>query len=403
MTAVTPTPTLTLTGGDARPLIVHVVYRFQTGGLENGVVNLINRLDAFRHVVVALTECDPAFCARIQRDDVDYVSLHQPPGHGFRLYPALWRLFRRLRPAVVHTRNLAALESMVPAWLAGVPLRVHGEHGWDVDDPRGENVKYRVMRRVYRPFVTRYIALSQHLADYLRYKVGVPARHVARICNGVDTQRFSPPEGGRQALPGMPFDGPALTVFGTVGRLQAIKDQLNLVRAFALLCEREAASAATLRLVIAGEGPMRAALEQEAVRFGVADKLWLAGERRDVPAVLRALDCFVLPSQAEGISNTILEAMACGLPVVATDVGGNGELVVPGETGALVPARDAAALAAAMGRYANDREMLRQHGEAARARAVAFFSLDVMVANYAAVYHAGAAAGGLPALAENGE
>jgi hypothetical protein len=113
------------------------MYRFDTGGLENGIVNLINHMpaDRYRHAVIALSEVTD-FRKRIQRDDVQFISLHKPPGHGIWLYPKLFRLFRRLRPAIVHSRNLAALEVQLPAWLAGVPVRIHGEHGRDIGDLR---------------------------------------------------------------------------------------------------------------------------------------------------------------------------------------------------------------------------------------------------------------------------
>src|SRR6478735_2635980 len=145
--------------GDRRPLIAHVVYRFDVGGLENGVVNLINQLprESYRHAVVALTEVTD-FSERIRRDDVEFVALNKRPGPGVRLFPRLFRLFRDLQPDVVHTRNLAALEASVPAWLAGVPVRIHGEHRRDIGDLDGSNRTYRRVRRVYRPFVTHYVA-----------------------------------------------------------------------------------------------------------------------------------------------------------------------------------------------------------------------------------------------------
>ncbi|NMG28306.1 TIGR03087 family PEP-CTERM/XrtA system glycosyltransferase [Aromatoleum evansii] len=373
---------------DPRPLVVHVVYRFDVGGLENGVVNLINRLPVsrFRHAIVALTECDPAFCKRIVHDDVRFISLHKPPGHGLKLYPALFRLFSELRPAVVHTRNLAALEAVVPAWAAGVPVRVHGEHGWDVSDPHGTRRRFQWMRRLYRPFVTHYIPLSDHLLRYLNASVGVSAAHMTRICNGVDTQRFRPGARGREVLDGSPFEGDELCVIGTVGRLEPIKDPLNLLRAFVHLLRRAPELAGRLRLMFVGDGSLRAELEAEVARAGVGACVWLVGERRDVPEALRAMDVFVLPSRAEGISNTILEAMACGLPVIATRVGGNAELVLDGETGILVPASDSDALADALARYVGDGGMLRRHGEAGRQRAVEEFSIDGMVARYAQLY-----------------
>lgn len=373
---------------DGRPLIAHVVFRFDTGGLENGIVNLINGMPParFRHVVIALTECAPRFCERIKSRDVEFISLHKQPGHGYALYPALYRLFRDLRPSIVHSRNLAALESAVPAWLAGVPVRVHGEHGWDTSDPDGTSLKFRWMRKLYRPFVTHYIALSKHLLSYLTSRVGVSPDRATRICNGVDVARFFPAPDGRALLEGSPFNACGLRVVGTVGRLQAIKDQLNLVRGFALFVERSPDIAQDFRLVIAGDGGLRGEIEAEISHSGLASRIWLAGERRDVPDVMRGLDLFVLPSRAEGISNTILEAMASGLPVIATKVGGNAELVQDGETGLLVPSRDPAAIADALMRFAQEGNMASRLGSAGRRRAEQEFSMEVMVQRYADLY-----------------
>lgn len=374
---------------DTRALVIHVVYRFDVGGLENGIVNLINRMpqSGFRHMVVALTECSPAFCRRIARDDVDFVSLEKAPGHGVKLYPRLYRLFADLKPAIVHTRNLAALEAVIPAWMAGVPVRIHGEHGWDVSDPDGTRSKYQFMRRLYRPFVSHYVALSAHIADYLVRAIRVQESRQTRICNGVDTHRFNPvPDHHRGLLGGSPFNASNLLVVGTVGRLQAVKDQVTLVQAFARSLALLGAAGKNLRLSIAGDGPLRTEVEAEILRAGLRDHVWLAGNRGDIPEVMQALDLFVLPSRAEGISNTILEAMATGLSVIATDVGGNRELVIPGETGTLVPAADSAAMADAIARYAADASLRSDHGAAGRKRAESEFSLDGMVQRYDSLY-----------------
>ena len=372
--------------GDDRPLVMHVLYSFDVGGLENGVVNLINHMapERFRHVVLALAHCAPAFCERVRRTDVDFISLQKPPGHGFKLYPRLFRLFRQLRPALVHTRNLAALECAVPALFAGVPARVHGEHGWDTSDPGGTRRKYQLLRRAYSPFVQRYVALSGQIESYLTERVGIAASRVERICNGVDTLCFRPAS-ARQPVAGSPFDDPDTVIVGTVGRLQTVKDQVNLVRAVAV-ARGQGEAGRRLRLVIAGDGPQRAEVEAEIAAAGVGDITWLAGARSDVPEVMRALDIFALPSQAEGISNTILEAMASGLPVVATEVGGNAELVAAGETGALVPAQDPEGMAQALLRYTADVALRQNHGAAGRQRVECNFSIDNMVARYTRLY-----------------
>lgn len=373
---------------DSRPLIAHVVYRFDVGGLENGVVNLINRLppERYRHAVVALTEITE-FRRRIVRDDVQYVALRKPPGQGVWQWPALVRLFRELQPSIVHTRNIAALEASVPALLAGVPVRLHGEHGWDSADPDGTNWKHRLTRRAYRLAVQHWIALSSHIEAYLRDAVGVPAARLTRICNGVDTQRFQPAAGGRRAvIAGSPFDDPSLWVVGTVGRLQTVKDQVNLVRAVEHTVKTSAQARTRLRLVVAGDGPQRGEVEAAIRDAGLQAHVWLAGVRQDVPAVLRGLDAFALPSRAEGISNTILEAMACGLPIVATRVGGTPDLIDEGVTGMLVPPADPRAFGEALLGLMQNPYAARRLATAARGECERRFSLDRMVADYAALY-----------------
>jgi sugar transferase (PEP-CTERM/EpsH1 system associated) len=378
---------LSAAAADPRPLVAHVVYRFAVGGLENGVVNLVNHLPAarWRHAVVALTDVDPAFAARIRRSDVELVALHKPPGQGYRQWPALWRLFRGLRPAIVHSRNLAALEAQVPAWAAGVPGRIHGEHGRDAEDPHGTSRRHIAMRRAYRPFVQQWIALGRELADYTQQRVGVPAARLQAIYNGVDTERFAPAP-ARAPIPGCPFTDPSLWLVGTVGRMQTVKAQPLLAQAFATALRQRPELAARVRLVMVGDGPLKAECEALLAAAGVSHLAWLPGARADVPDVMRGLDCFVLPSLAEGISNTILEAMASGLPVLATSVGANVELVEQGVTGLLVPAGEAGALADGLAALAADVPAAADMGRAGRRRVEERFSLQAMVAAYEGVY-----------------
>ncbi len=372
---------------DARPLVAHVVYRFDTGGLENGVVNLINHMadDRYRHAVVALTEVTD-FRLRVRKPGVEFLALRKPPGHGVWQYPRLFRLFRKLRPAIVHSRNLAALEAQVPAWMAGVPVRIHGEHGRDVGDLDGNNKTYQRVRKLYRPFVQHYVALSRDLAAYVQDKVQVRQRDVTQIYNGVDSLRFQPASHGAGRIEGCPFSAPEHWLVGTVGRMQTVKAQLNLVRAFVLALQAEPALRATLRLVLVGDGPLRAQCLAELQAAGLADLAWLPGARTDVPELMRGLQCFVLPSLAEGISNTILEAMASGLPVIATDVGGNADLVEAGRTGDVVPAGDPQALAHSLVRMALAPEQAVRMGMQGRRVVEQRFDLQAMVAAYQSLY-----------------
>lgn len=363
------------------------MYRFDTGGLENGVVNLINHMPAhaYRHAVLALTEVTD-FSQRIQRPDVECIALRKPPGQGVWQYPKLYKLFRQLRPHIVHSRNLAALEVQVPAWAAQVPVRIHGEHGRDMGDLDGNNVTYQRVRRAYKPFVHHYLALSRDLTSYLADKVHVPSRHITQAYNGVDTDLFCPSPVGPQPITGCPFNPAQHWLVGTVGRMQTVKDQVMLAHAFVQAIALMPRLRLTLRLVMVGEGPLRAQAQAVLDAAGLGDLAWLPGERRDVAHIMRGLHAFALPSLAEGISNTVLEAMASALPVVATAVGGNADLVQHGHTGYIVPPAHPQAMANQLVSLATQPDRASQMGLAGRQRVLNNFSLLAMVATYQRVY-----------------
>ncbi|WFP50719.1 TIGR03088 family PEP-CTERM/XrtA system glycosyltransferase [Methylomonas sp. EFPC3] len=369
------------------PLIVHIIYRLGVGGLENGLVNIVNKLPAtrYRHAIICLTESTD-FSQRICRPDVEIFELHKRPGQDWSSFRSVYRLLKQLRPAIVHTRNLAAIEYQVCALLAGVGYRIHGEHGWDVFDPDGSNVKYQLLRRILGSIIHRFIPLSRHLESYLRDRVAISGSKITRICNGVDTTVFYPGENEAIVPDGCGLALRDKVVIGTVGRMHGVKDQITLVRAFILSCQQSAEFAERCRLFLIGDGPLKAEAIDLLSAANLADCVWLPGERADIPVILRAMDIFVLPSIAEGISNTILEAMASGLPVIATRVGGNPELVTDGETGRLVPAQDVVSLSMALNELALDGECRRRFGEGSLKRIHAEFSIDSMVARYQQVY-----------------
>jgi sugar transferase (PEP-CTERM/EpsH1 system associated) len=263
---------------------------------------------------------------------------------------------------------------------------VHGEHGWDVGDIDGANRSNRFTRRIYRPFVSHYVALSRHIEEYLRHKVGIRPDAITQIYNGVDVQRFSMTSADRRPINGSPFNDAGLWLVGTVGRLVAVKDQAALIRSLARLHRASSVARERMRLAIVGEGPLNSDLRQLALGEGVAESVWLPGARSDIAEVMAGFNVFALPSLAEGISNTLLEAMSSGRAVVATDVGGNAELIADEVSGRLVPPRHAARLDAALLGYFENPASARKHGLAAREAVEAQFSLDRMTADYAAVY-----------------
>ncbi len=372
--------------GASKSRVLHVVYSFSIGGLENVIVQLINRLPAerFEHVVLSLTTIGD-FKNRITQPGVRFIELNKPPGHAVPLYPRIYKLLRELRPDVLHTCNFASLELVPLGWLARVPLRLHAEHGWDSHDRNGQNLRYQRVRRFYRPFVSHFVAVSKEIDDYLGSAIRVPAARRSLIANGVDTALFSPAASQRLPVLGFPFEPGKHWLMGTVGRLQTVKNQPLLARAFVRLLRDHPKAAERMRLVIVGDGPLRAEVEAILSAASLSHLAWLPGARNDVPEVLRMLDVFVLPSQAEGTSCTLQEAMASGLPVVATAVGGNSDLVHVGRTGLLVPSDDESALADALACLWEAPAEARTMGAAGREIAVQTFGLEAMVSAYQAL------------------
>ncbi|MGZ8164413.1 MAG: TIGR03088 family PEP-CTERM/XrtA system glycosyltransferase [Methylobacter sp.] len=370
------------------PLIVHIIYRLGIGGLENGLVNLINNMPAhaYRHAIISLKDSTD-FQARLMRSDVEVYQLSKKEGQDWGSFIQLYKLLKQIKPAIVHTRNLATIEYQIPAWLAGIKHRIHGEHGWDVFDPEGTNIKYQWVRKIIKPLIHRYIPLSKHLESYLTEKIQVSPQKITRICNGVDTAVFYPLKGNKTPLPGCSYSFTQHeVVIGTVGRMHGVKDQLTLVKAFIYACEQQPAIKAKLKLIIVGDGPLREKAINLLKEKQLMDNAWLPGERSDVAEIMRRLDLFILPSLAEGISNTILEAMATGLPVIAIEVGGNSELVEDGKTGQLITAGDPIAMAEKILDYVSNEQKRREHGQHAQQRVLQRFSLAAMVDQYKTVY-----------------
>ncbi len=359
-------------------LVAHIIFRFDYGGLENGVVNIINGLsgDDQHHTVIALTEATE-FADRL-RGGITVHSLGKKPGKDLAVYVRLFKLLRKLKPDIVHTRNMGTMDCAFVAFLARVPIRIHGEHGWDVFDPDGTNRKYRWMRRILHRFVHRIVTVSDDLLRWLVDVVGIPEAKIEHICNGVDTERFKPRES----------DGAkdAAVVVGSVTRFSAIKDPLNLVEAFVSVQANAGLSDVPSRLLMIGGGELHENAVASLRDAGLLHVSSLPGSRDDIPQQLRSMDIFVLGSLREGISNTVLEAMASGLPVIASDTGGNPELIEDEVNGVLVPPGDRAALAAAVTQYIRDPDRRARHGSASRDRVVSLFSIATMVDRYRQLY-----------------
>ena len=370
------------------PLIVHIVFALKTGGLENGLVNLINRTspERYRHAIICLTESDE-FAQRL-KPKVPIYALGQQPGQDWGCYWRLWRRLRQLRPALVHTRNLATLEmQLLTACLPGVK-RVHGEHGRDIYDLHGRNYKYRLLRRFMVHWVHRYICVSQDLERWLIDQVGVPAVKVEQIYNGVDQQSFQPLSPQAPASRDIPEDwiSEKKWLVGSVGRLAEVKNHQLLLAALAEVLRQAPTLRERIALLLVGDGPLKLMLQERVRELGLERQVHFFGDSDNVGPLLRRMNVFVLPSLGEGLSNTLLEAMASGIAVIATRVGGNPELVRHGDNGLLVDEQSPQELADALRQLQADSELTRHMGQQGLQRVCADFHWDVCLARYLSVY-----------------
>jgi sugar transferase (PEP-CTERM/EpsH1 system associated) len=365
-------------GTIAGPLrVMHVMYELRFGGMELGVTKLVNAHDRSR-VASSICSCRPATAAKTRlAEDIPLFEFHRRVGNDPLLVARLAALMRRERPHIVHTHAWGTLcEGLVAARLARVPVVVHGEHGTLNTKRRNLMVQNWAWRRV-----DQVLSVSSTLATRMAAEVGFPAAGIRTIRNGVDLSRFQQ-RSQSEARQLLGLDPTALVV-GTVGRLVPVKNQALLLDAVAALQRRNV----RLTAVIVGDGPLKQELASRAEALGIAPSVRLLGERPDVERVLAAFDVFVLTSVSEGLSNTIQEAMASGLPVVATRVGGADELVDQDRTGVLVPSNDPIALADALESLLVAPERRLTMARAARTRAQSEFSLDKMVGAYEELYY----------------
>ncbi|HED39365.1 MAG TPA: TIGR03088 family PEP-CTERM/XrtA system glycosyltransferase [Chromatiales bacterium] len=366
--------------------VCHIIFRLDYGGLENGLVNLINHLPRgyYQHSIICLKGASD-FRARITAPDVMIYDLKKKDGKDIGAYFRLYTLIRKLRPNIVHTRNIPTIDMLLPARLASRCQLIHSEHGLDINELDGRHHKYNLLRKSSRLIVDQYISMSHDLAEWLNQEIGIPRNKISIIYNGVDTNHFSP---GKDRTPELPIDFLPKDhfVIGTIGRLEPVKDQITLVKAFIHILQARPKLRATVRLIIGGDGSLKKQIESMLAEAGVSELAWLPGFYSDTAALYRICSIFALPSKREGISNTILEAMASGLPVVATNVGGTPEIVTDGTTGKLVSANNPAEMAEAILCYIDDPALRHQHARQARQSAEEKYSLNAMINGYRRVY-----------------
>lgn len=352
--------------------VLHIVISLETGGLERFVLDLIDVNNSQLDQIVVCLERKGDLTTPFET-----LSIDMPPGLQLSAAVKLARIARDHEVSLIHTHNeKAQFYGALAGLLAWVPV-VHTKHGKNSTDWRSilrNNLAARLCKKI--------VAVSCDAAEQCVKTEMVPVAKVMTILNGVDTMRYSRFIDQVESRRLLGYN-PDVPIIGVVARLALVKDHAALLAACRLIKN----DAHEFRLLVVGDGPLRGELEALAVSLGLEDEVTFTGSRSDVPELMQAMDVFVLSSRSEGISLTLIEAMACELPIVATSVGGNPEVVMAGETGFLVPSNDPAALAAKIIQLLKSPEMRQKLGIQGRRRAEREFSLSRATAQYANLYH----------------
>jgi glycosyltransferase involved in cell wall biosynthesis len=352
--------------------VLHVFATFDAGGPQVRAAQLLARWPDAAHAIVAVdgrTGCAPLLPAGVPCE-----LLAAPPRGGLRTLRALRALLRARRPDLLLTYNWGAIEALPAARLAGVRNVVHHEDGFGPEEA-DRQLRRRVLARRAVLRCARALIVPSSVLERLALQAWRQPRHrVHLLPNGVDLQRFRPSAPAAREVP----------VLGTVGGLRPVKNQQLLLRAFARM--RHPA-----RLELVGDGTERGALEALARELGIGDRVRFAGAVADTSAVYGRFDAFALPSQSEQMPLVVLEAMACGLPLAATDVGDVASMVAEANRPYVVPRGDAAALAAALDALVGDAELRRRLGDANRARCEREYEAGTCYQRFLDVYRAAAA------------
>ena len=362
--------------------ILQIITRLEKGGAPQALIDTIRRIppDAFHIDLCAGQTDDPDLDiakAVVQSGQplISLPALRRNP-HPVRDLIALWRLIGIIRAGryhIVHTHtSKAGFLGRIAAWLCGVPVVIHSPHGTILDgyfSPVRTRF-YAFLERLTAPLSHRIICLTAREIDqYLCAHIG-KRRQYTYIYNGIDLQSFTPVQ-REETRRAFQIPDRAIACI-TIGRLVPVKGQADLLRAFQIVLKTHP----DLYLLIVGEGELRTELESLSQALGMADRVIFTGWRTDIPALLSAADIFVLPSHNEGLGLVLIEAMACRLPAIATDVGGVPDVVIHGQTGLLVPVKAPEALAEAIAHLSSRPDLRHKMGQAGYRRALDHFSIQ---------------------------
>lgn len=375
--------------------VLHLITELSTGGAQSALLRLLIHQDRTRYepIVACFYNADGAVARQISEQGIQVVDLGLAAQWRVDGFGRLWRLLRQVKPDCLHTWMFHAnIPGRLIGRMAGVPAIVSSERTMGQ-----EGTVRQLLNRWSGPLADRIICVSEQVAIFAAETIRLDKHKLRVVPNGIDLSLYyssaqDRPESGTRvdkrslrAELGLPESA---VIIGAVGRPRPVKGYTYLLDAFAKLVDGYATtdSSVDMHLLFVGDGPDQAVLMTQAQVLGLQQYVSFWGDRDDIPNVLNAMDILVSSSIWEGMPNVVLEAMACGLPVVATDVGGTRELVLHGETGLLVEARDVDSMAASFKRLVDSEDERVRMGECGRRRTEEHFSIQQSVQRTEAVY-----------------
>lgn len=361
--------------------VMHLLYSLETGGLEKGTATLVNNMNSeiFESSICCLSGLGTSL-KLIKNEEIKIFDMKTGDAHELFLFLRLAKLFREQRIDILHAKGWPALfDGVLGARIAGVPVVIYSEHGKNIDDFYDIKKRRVWTRRLLAPLIDKIITVSEELKRGLVEITGLNEKQIVCIHNGVFFPDICVENEKKRREIGLEQND---ILIGTVGRIDPVKNFDIFIRS----AEEVLKKFPYVKFLLIGDGPIKGELESLTTELGLSKQVIFLGERNDVAELLKIMDIFVLPSKSEGLSNTILEAMSAGLPVIATDVGGNSELVIDGETGILIQPGDVSALATEIINLLQNDEKRRKMGKAGFVKAKREFSIEKMVKSYEELY-----------------
>ena len=343
------------------------------------VVNLLERIDRSRYrPSICCYDSLGSLSQGLPEKDIGVHLLRRRHGIDY-LYPfKLARHLKKSKIKILHLHNPTALfYGTLAGKIARTPCIIYTEHGRDFSS----SIKVRIANSLLCKIVNRVVVVAEHGKRYLVEHEGVNERKIFKIYNGIDPQKFGRTHSGKVIRSGLGLHDDQ-SIIGIVARLDPIKNHTCLIRAMKIIVTRLPRTV----LLIIGDGALRSELEGLTANLGLQDHIKFFGARSDIAELLSMLDVFVLSSLSEGLSLTLIEACAAAKPIVATDVGGNAEIVKHQSNGLLVPSDRPEDLAEAILEILSHEVKARLMGEKGRKKFQEEFTLNVMVKKYEDLY-----------------